>query len=1704
MPSFLDDPQEHGLALRGQYDGESRCQHCAASLRRLSRQAPRAAFPLVRNMPDLQPATFPGLPVVTFFSPPDQVRPARLGRHLGGAGEPCLQVAVGNVPGSAAHRSGNIQSLSCQDGAWFLSRGNGVLFPQACQGRKGELGRDRGSAPGISTAAVAGPLQMAQGVMPPTAGPQGPSGAASFLTRAAQKLSLSSKRKKHHSQDPSALTTNFSAVLRRAPPPMPPCLLRARSKVKENPGMGKVKVMVRVCPAQQPRGAPQCSSFLKADPRKKQLTLCDPSGPGPERAPASAPKTFAFDAVFTQDASQAEVCAGTVAEVLQSVVNGADGCVFCFGHVGLGKTYTMMGSDSSSHTLGVAPCAISWLYRLVEEHRERTGRRDENLRDLLRAASGNSHAPALYLNEDPVCGSQLHNQSELGAASPEQAASLLDEALAARSSSRDSQEEDRRYSHMLFTLHLYQQHLDQGQGAALSGRRSRLHLIDLGSCEPITSKGHRGGGSHRLTLSALGNVILALTSGAKNVPYRDSKLTMLLRESLGNINCRTTMIAHVSESAADYAETLSTIQQASRVHRMRKKKSKHTSGSAGGDTTWDEAPRPGDLSTQPCDAVIYVGPGGASVCEHILGVSETPPTSVPIIPSLDRKRMRDGHHSDGDHFKCNTFAELQEWLDCVGSGEGGRGSAQAPGAVGGAAKPTDRVSLSIQTATPSPKSGSSHKRPSHSTLATYPAASTCPVSATDCYKWPDPTPESLGGAGEDMEKASFCDRRPGVFIQSGSLGKSHSLKSAAPPSQQEAPQRHLRTSEGNLACRAPPVGMSHQGEPRSTSSPGSHAHSGASGEMRPPRGQHFDRDVLTTTVTLQRPVELNGEDELVFTLVEELSVGGLVDDVTRFHTNHHHSPQPTPINPSRVAIVSSINDEFDAYTSQTSLSGLDSERGQSQNTRLEVPVLPDFPAMLHEVSSLKKGTPMSSNNGTSVSCNKLSPGKYPPAFESTKAPSRVYKNVKANSLNTFPCPQTPQACSTLPRNIKPTSSIAQSNSSSYEQLRPKGKSVDPWQRTNSQSDCRAVESGSSGRVSRNGTRRPGGYSNSVPRPPKPLGNPQRVVDGCERSHEAPRKMPMLRRGATTLGIVPVIHSSTYAKQNQDGLLATGSLKFSSSGKKASGLSGASPKPWGTTPTPTSPIQRANLDPKARNDFSPSALKSAECGASALEMEFDMRFRGYSSGHRTSSLKADSSSGKSKSGLKSRKPKGNAGQCYSSLTSLERSDSLTSVGSKLGLSRENSDASLGSRGRSSRQGSKPGSPASASTSSSPCTTPRTAAKQGQVPGSVAPNGNQGRITFSGSFQPHGSSTVCAVAPAPRNVSLPPITLPPSPLGASGKPERGTFLGTKQATRVTNSRVSELATGRTGKHLRFSEDTDGPGDVIEDETLPPMPPSPYSKVTAPRRPSRYSSGHCSDNSSVLSGELPPAMGRTALFYHSGGSSGYESMIRDSEATGSTSTTSTSTSSARDSLSESGGASSSCRTRVSRSPKKRANGYPRRRLVPAPMPEASPLGKKAPPMGQWVDLLPLPGTLKEPFEIKVYEIDNVGHPQQQRPGGTSERPFQDIEKGLLFFNARQKMLERRQQQIRDLRVKHERLKGELEEVKNRLMLDPRKWIGEFEVDPDLDKESQEYLEALAQVTGELEYCVNLCKSRVMMETCFDIEVNSRAQGGFRELQV
>ncbi|XP_014889678.1 kinesin-like protein KIF26A isoform X2 [Poecilia latipinna] len=1791
-----------------------------------------------------------------------------------------VTVAGGQLTGSLS--TVTIQAQQYLDGKWSISTVNNFL-PQPKQAHSlmgdAESGVPASEAPvttmtnttsscsstttSLTTCRLKGPNHPGIPVPITSASASSSSSAAtSFFIRAAQKLNLSSKRKKHqpsllHPQEPSIYPTNFSGILQVSPPPTPPCLLRAVSKVKENPGMGKVKVMMRICPSLEAADSSESQSFLKVDSRKKQLTLYDPassphSSSGHRRsATVAVPKIFAFDAVFTHDASQAEVCSGTVAEVIQSVVNGADGCIFCFGQVKLGKTYTMIGKDSSTQSLGIVPCAISWLFKLINERKEKTGTRfsvrvsaveifgkDEELKDLLSEVSTGSlqegQSPGIHLREDPICGTQLQNQSELRAPTAEKAAFFLDAALAARSTRRpDADEDERRNSHMLFTLHIYQYRMEKSGKGGMSGGRSRLHLIDLGSCEKVLSKSRDGGGGMCLSLNALGNVIMALTNGAKHVPYRDSKLTMLLRESLGNINCRTTMIAHISDSPAHYADSLNTIQLASRIHRMRKKKSKYASSSSGGESSCEEGrvrrpphlrpfhprtvaldpdlpallsdPEYSSSSEQSCDTVIYVGPGGTAISDRELSDNEGPPAFVPIIPSLNKKRSaKEGPQDRDQFFKCNTFAELQERLECID------GSEEPTAFVGegkrNQASPKTEKSKENQVCN-SPKTGVNlyNNQEGNSSKQSIPIQISCSANVIpkldankrhcmSSERVPAETVQNVCRTSADGEKVLMSECQvttnrstPPIAISLEPVvrekvypNKKALPKPAPPPSQKmENPEKGERSG-----TRMPPVGMSHQAVKRRDpcTSPLLRAPVEVCQVRSTLRERCLDRDILRATVTLQQPVELNGEDELVFTVVEELSIGSIVDkgrpsSIISF--NSDCSLQALASGSRPVSIISSINDEFDAYTStvggsevniamvtptqestmecidsrgssisswlsEVSVCTLESEGAHSTDVFLPQAqqIMPestfyfDSLEMFHCMSSTRdaksslndSGFSFSEQDSDSATSSKLSLTRCPQSPESTKGSLRFTSKLsKAHSVSSPPLPQGSSIVhSSLPRKIKPTSSISHSSSSSSSSIRDpprqEAKQEDPWQRVSNHAEPQTSDPSSTSRFLRNPpcgvfSSKTSNNSNSVPHPPKVQGSTssQRVVDGCEKSatRNPPSRMPQLRRGATTLGTVPVIQSSSDHKGSQDIVSSSGSLKFSSLGKnnkansqKASNL----PKPGCTSPPPP-PVRKSSLDHKTKILLPQSALKSAygEAArtyggrAAVSEDELEVHRKADSTNFKTSSL----NTAKVTSSLKAKGSKGEAGLHYGSQMSLERCETLSLSGSRVTLSRENSGASLGSK--SNKSIPRFGIPNS---SSSPIATFQSTqsggnnTKPSQAKASVntralgAVNGNKARSLSANNSKGLSSSTKSLASPVTRNTNA---NLPPSGRTSGSrttapvpnKPGRGTIMGTKQAIRAANSRVSELATGNiSGKHGRGSGDSDSGNDsgvnVADDKSPTAMLPSPYSKITAPRRPQRYSSGHGSDNSSVLSGELPPAMGRTALFYHSGGSSGYESMIRDSEATGSAS-------SALDSMSESG-MSSSGRARSSKYPKKRANGFQRRRLIPAPLPDTSSLGKKVAPAGQWVDLPPMSGQLKEPFEIKVYEIDDVERLQRRRQEETAE--------GLVYFNSKWRLLERRQQQVRELRAKHQVLLEELEDTKVRLMMDPSKWVGEFDVDQSMDKESPDYLEALAQATEELEFCVNLCKSHVMMVTCFDISMPSTpgTQEGLREVEV
>ena len=182
------------------------------------------------------------------------------------------------------------------------------------------------------------------------------------------------------------------------------------------------------------------------------------------------------------------------------------------------------------------------------------------------------------MRDDPLLGTQLQNQSELRAPTAEKAAFYLDAALAART---ESTSPDARFSHLLYTLHVYQYSVDRtpnrtssnNGSSGVAGGRSRLHLLDLGSCQQAVRSAGSGQTANSMTLSGLGNVLVALFNGQRHLPHREHKITQVLRECLGSLTCQAALVAHVAASSA-YSETLSTVQMASRVHRMRRRRMK--------------------------------------------------------------------------------------------------------------------------------------------------------------------------------------------------------------------------------------------------------------------------------------------------------------------------------------------------------------------------------------------------------------------------------------------------------------------------------------------------------------------------------------------------------------------------------------------------------------------------------------------------------------------------------------------------------------------------------------------------------------------------------------------------------------------------------------------------------------------------------------------------------------------------------------------------------------------------------------------------------------------------------------------------------------------------------------------------------------------------------------------------------------------------
>ena len=300
------------------------------------------------------------------------------------------------------------------------------------------------------------------------------------------------------------------------------------------------------------------------------------------------PRRFAFDASFRSDATNAEVYARSGRMVLGKVLDGYNGCVFAYGQTGSGKTHTMQGTASDP---GVIPQLCAELFGRIGglAGAKEVGVRlsmceihNEKLHDLLhdRAIDTDKpqatprHAVDLSIKEDPSPGGRgifVDGLSESVAASSEALLRLIAEGQARRAVGRTNMNEHSSRSHAVVTLRV--DTCDAGDADRMTATSAKLHLVDLAGSERQKGTGATGerlkeGAQINLSLTALGHVISALSEKKRgHVPYRDSKLTRLLQDSLGG-NSVTVMLCNASPADASAEETLSALRFAERAKKI--------------------------------------------------------------------------------------------------------------------------------------------------------------------------------------------------------------------------------------------------------------------------------------------------------------------------------------------------------------------------------------------------------------------------------------------------------------------------------------------------------------------------------------------------------------------------------------------------------------------------------------------------------------------------------------------------------------------------------------------------------------------------------------------------------------------------------------------------------------------------------------------------------------------------------------------------------------------------------------------------------------------------------------------------------------------------------------------------------------------------------------------------------------------------------
>ncbi|XP_035682525.1 kinesin-like protein KIF3A isoform X4 [Branchiostoma floridae] len=334
-----------------------------------------------------------------------------------------------------------------------------------------------------------------------------------------------------------------------------------------------VRVVVRCRPMNEKEVREQYKQVVKIDEVTGQVTVTKPNSPN------EPPKQFTFDTVFGPDSKQVDVYNLVARPIVESVLEGYNGTIFAYGQTGTGKTFTMQGVRDKPELRGIIPNSFAHIFGHIARAADKSNFLvhvsyleiyNEEIKDLLHKDQNKR----LEVKERPDVGVYVKDLSTVVAKNADDMDRVMTVGDKNRSVGATNMNEHSSRSHAIFTIVVEQS--EKGLDGKDHVRVGKLHLVDLAGSERQSKTGATGqrlkeATKINLSLSTLGNVISALVDGkSTHIPYRNSKLTRLLQDSLGG-NSKTVMVANAGPADYNFDETISTLRYANRAKNIKNK-----------------------------------------------------------------------------------------------------------------------------------------------------------------------------------------------------------------------------------------------------------------------------------------------------------------------------------------------------------------------------------------------------------------------------------------------------------------------------------------------------------------------------------------------------------------------------------------------------------------------------------------------------------------------------------------------------------------------------------------------------------------------------------------------------------------------------------------------------------------------------------------------------------------------------------------------------------------------------------------------------------------------------------------------------------------------------------------------------------------------------------------------------------------------------